>query len=1100
MEQGNYERVTRGLRLVQAALAPLVYRELSARMGGKWWAEGVLGVLSETQRGNLPRSGQGKELASQLDVAALIQVMDRNWELFRGKLSRDDRTWLNELASTRNRWAHAPGSDTPDDDAWRALDTMARLLEHVHPGSAKEARTLANEVRQPPPVIAPAPASSITASSAAVPRPWREVVTPHPDVSSGRYLQAEFAADLAQVMSGRATVEYQDPVEFFQRTYLTEGLRRLLVAALTRLSGRGGDPVVQLKTAFGGGKTHAMLALYHLLGGKAKPAELPGVSELLREAQAEELPRAHTAVLVGTDLSPAQPWPCSALRGQPVRTLWGELAAQLGGPEAYAQLRHADEAGVPPGAADLVRLFESHAPTLVLVDELVAFARTLYAKAGLPAGSFDANLTFIHNLTEAAKRSPTTLLVLTIPASDIELGGDAGKAAMDRIEATVGRIESIWRPVAAQEGFEIVRRRLFLPVADEATRDAACRAFSRMYTDQASDFPPEARDGTYLERLRAAYPIHPEVFDRLYEDWSTLERFQRTRGVLRLMAAAVYELWRRQDSALMILPGSLPLDAPRVREELTRYLDEGWNGVVDTDVDGEGAEPAAIDRENPRLGQAAAARRVARAIFLGSAPSVREQQVRGIEDVRVRLGAVQAGESVALFNDALARLQERLTYLYGDGRRLWYDTRPNLNRTVADRAGRLENWQVDEEVRRRLKTRERGEFAAVHVYEPGTEVPDDPETRLVVLPFTETHRNGAAAPSPTPAIRLAGEIIEHRGAGRRQYRNMLVFLAADGSATEMLAQAVRQYLAWQSVLEDHEKGLLNLDLFQRKTANDSAKVSDATLEQRLQEAYCWLLVPTQAGTDPIRLEAIRISGSDPYVARATRKLRSDELLITRWSPALLRRELDRWLWRDAAHVGLRQVWDALASYCYLPRLKNADVLLATVTEGVAARDYFGYADGVADDGHYLGLRFGGPVAAARLDAAAVLVKPEEAAKQIDQASQAADGSTAPRPAPGAQSAGQPTPGASPASQPTPAPAAIRRFYGSVALDPVRTERDLSRVVTEVVQHLTSLVGTDVDLTLEISARLPGGFPPEIVRVLKENCRALKFTAADFDER
>ncbi len=1095
MVQENYERVTRGLRLVQEALAPVVHRELAARLGGKWWTDGVLPVLSDIQRSNLPSSGQTKELTAQLDVAALIQVLNRNWEIFGAKLSRDDRTYLNELASTRNRWAHAGGADTPAEDAFRALDTMARLLQHVQPAAAKQVRQLADEVHGP----AAAPSALNASGRRPGLRPWREVVTPHPDVSSGRYLQAEFAADLAQVLGGKATVEYQDPLEFFGRTFLTDGLRRLLVAAIQRLGGGTGDPVIQLKTAFGGGKTHAMLALYHLLGGQAKIEGLPGIPELIRTAQVSSLPRARTAVLVGTDLSPAQPWPCRALNGRPVRTLWGELAAQVGGAKAYEGFRRADEESVPPGAGELVRLFESHGPVLILVDELVAFARTLYGKDGLSAGTFDANLTFLHNLTEAVKRSPTTLLVLTIPASDIELGGQAGKDAMARIEATVGRLEAIWRPVAAQEGFEIVRRRLFLPVGDEAARDTTCRAFGRMYAEQVSDFPPEAREGAYLERLRAAYPIHPEVFDRLYEDWSTLERFQRTRGVLRLMAAAVYELWTRQDAALMILPGTLPLDAPRVRDELTRYLAEGWNSVVDTDVDGDGAEPTLIDRENPRLGQVAAARRVARAVFLGSAPSVREQQVRGIEDVRVRLGVVQAGESVALFNDALARLQDRLTHLYGDGRRLWYDTQPNLLRTARDRAGRLEAWQVEEEVRRRLKTRDRGDFAAVQVYEPGTEVPDEPEARLVVIPFRDAHRNGGSGTPTSAAITLAGEILDRRGSGRRQYKNTLLFMAAAQNATESLDGAVRQYLAWQSIVDDASKGLLNVDLFNLKTAREETKRADTTSDQRLQEAYCWLLVPTQTGTDPIRWEPIRVGGSDPYVARATRKLRSDELLITQWSPALLRRELDRWMWDDQPHVSLREVWEALASYCYLPRLKNADVLRSAVAAGVRDRDYFGYADGVTDDGRYLGLRFGDTVADVRIDAATVLVRPEVAMEQLAQkAAEAREGSAEYTADPGSPR-GEGTTGPAAPAGPAPAPV-VRRFYGSVALDPLRTERDLNRVVMELLQHITGLVGVEVEINLDISASVPDGFPPEIVRVLKENSRTLKFRASSFEER
>lgn len=954
-------------------------------------------------------------------------------------------------------------------------------------------------------------------------RPWREVVVPHPEVRGGRYRQAEFAADLAQVVAGKAPVEYGDPTEFFARTHLTDGLRRLLVAALRRLGGHGGDSVVLLRTGFGGGKTHALLALYHLLGGRAGAGSAAPAAGavLLQQARLHRLPPARTAVLVGTDVSPARPWACHSLGGRPVRTLWGELAAQLGGAAAYADVQRADEAGVPPGTAELVRLLDAHGPALLLVDELVAFARTLHGRRGLPAGSFDANLTFLHALGEAVRRSAASLLVLTLPASDVELGGDAGRAAMERIDGAMGRVESGWRPVATSERLQVVRRRLFAPVADDAAREAACLAFGRMYAERPADFPPEAREGLYLERLRAGYPVHPELLDRLEEGWATLERFQGTRGVLRLMAAAIHELWRRGDDAPLILPGSLPLDAPRVRDELTRCLDEEWQAVLEADVDGASAAATLVDRERPRWQQARAARRVARAILLGSAPSFRGRAARGIEEIRIQLGVVQPGEPVALFRDALARLTERLTHLHGDGRRLWLDTRPNLLHTVGERAVRVEGWRVRQELWRRLRVRDRGDFAAVHLHQPGAEVADEPAARLVVLPPDHPHRPvGTGEPAPhTPALALAGEILERRGPAGRRYRNMLVFLAADRGATDALEQAARQCLAWRSVLEDADQGLLELDRFQRGQARDSLRAAEVTLRHRLQEAYRWLLVPTQAGTDAVRWEELDVPGGEPYAVRASRGLRSRELLVTRWSPALLRRELDRWLWTDAPHVALGRVWEALASYLYLPRLRSADVLLATVAEGVRAGDHFAYAAGVAEDGRYTGLRLGEAVAEVRLDGAAVLVRPEAAVRQLagrSAASAAVPASPAPSALPnrfrtdggGRRRPAQPD-GAAPcpdraapcpdrAAAP-PAPAVVRRFRGSVALDPLHTERDLAPVVSEILRHLTDAgTAVEVQVHLDIMAESPAGFPPEIVRVLKENSRALKFRVADLE--
>ena len=381
--------------------------------------------------------------------------------------------------------------------------------------------------------------------------PWREVVTPHPDVATGRYQRAEFTADLAAVVAGNAATEYQDPTEFFARTYLTDGMQRLLVSTVQRLAGRVGEPIVQLKTAFGGGKTHTMLALFHLLGQKARVDRMEGTESIIRDAQVSELPHARLAVIVGPNLNPSEP---RQVNGITVRTLWGDIAAQLGGQEGYAIVKEADKRGVAPGANDLVALFNQFGPAVILIDELIAYARNIYGVNGLPAGSFDANMTFVQSLTEAIKRSEQSQLVASIPESNIEIGGEGGQAALEGIGNTFGRLEDVWRPVGAREGFEIVRRRLFLPVKDEEAREAVCREFLQLYGENPSDFPTECREAPYLDRLRQAYPIHPELFDRLYDDWSTLQGFQRTRGVLRLMASVIHQLWESDDRSGLILP------------------------------------------------------------------------------------------------------------------------------------------------------------------------------------------------------------------------------------------------------------------------------------------------------------------------------------------------------------------------------------------------------------------------------------------------------------------------------------------------------------------------------------------------------------------
>jgi hypothetical protein len=468
------------------------------------------------------------------DTQALLAVMWDQWNVvFKNILSQAHRSIVSELRDVRNQWAHQNAFSA--DDAYRALDSIYRLLGAISAEEAIEVERSKFELLrlrfedQARKETRRAATVAIEGQPVGGLKPWREVVTPHPDVASGRYLQAEFAANLGQVHRGEGVDEYRDPAEFFRRTFLTDGLRRLLVNALKRLSGKGGDPVIDLQTNFGGGKTHSMLALYHQFSG-VPAAELPGIEPVLQETGIDQPPKVRRAVLVGQDICPGNTHKKAG--GIEVRTLWGELAWQLLGREGYALVAEADRTGTNPGAA-LRELFQKTAPCLVLIDEWVAYVRQLYGTFGLPAGSFEANLTFAQALTEAAMAVPGVLVVASLPASDIEIGGIGGHEALARLRNTFGRVDAPWRPANTEEGFEIVRRRLFQPIAEPGlfvVRDAVVRAFAELYRSQAAEFPTFCKEADYGRRLQAAYPIHPELFDRLFNDWSSLERFQRTRG------------------------------------------------------------------------------------------------------------------------------------------------------------------------------------------------------------------------------------------------------------------------------------------------------------------------------------------------------------------------------------------------------------------------------------------------------------------------------------------------------------------------------------------------------------------------------------------
>jgi predicted AAA+ superfamily ATPase len=448
------------------------------------------------------------------------------------------------------------------DDAARALDTIERLLHAVGAvDSAEDVRKLRVDLQRTvfeDQTRKQVKRTTVTLDPGSGLRPWREVIRPHDDVARGEFTASEFAADLHLVRTGQATSpEYGDPVEFFTRTYLTEGLRDLLSRALRRVGGGDGNasPVVNLQTNFGGGKTHSMLALYHLFSGtpaKDFPQEL---QELIAETGNPDLAAlgVKRVALVGTYLKAGSP--LIKDDGTEVRTLWGELAWQLGGREAYDLIAEDDRAGTNPGEA-LRTLTAKYSPALILIDEWVAYARQLVTDKELPSGSFETQFTFAQSLTEVVRSVPGAMLVVSIPASDtgdagsgsdIEIGGANGQLALERLQNVIRRVADQWRPSSKDESFEIVRRRLFqAPNAEGLTTiSAVARSFVTLYRSNTALFPRDAAapSDDYEQRIRASYPLHPELLDRLYEDWSTLERFQRTRGVLKLVSSIVHELW-----------------------------------------------------------------------------------------------------------------------------------------------------------------------------------------------------------------------------------------------------------------------------------------------------------------------------------------------------------------------------------------------------------------------------------------------------------------------------------------------------------------------------------------------------------------------------
>ena len=551
---------------------------------------------------------------------------------------------------------------------------------------------------------------------------------------------------------------------------------------------------------------------------------------------------------------------------------------------------------------------------------------------------------------------------------------------------------------------------------------------------------------------------------------------------------------------------------------MIRYLPQGWEPVLERDVDGPRAEPAAIDQSAPVLGAMQAARRTARAIFLGSAPSVAAQTIRGVNAERVRLGCVQPGQSVGHYDDALRRLSDRLHHLYSGKDRYWFDLRPNLRREMEERMGRFTDQDdifpaLQARIRKLLSN---GPFGGIHVFAAHADVPDDLALRLVVLPPDQPHKR---KDKQSPALIAATACLEHRGEQPRVHQNRLLFLAPDMDLASTLRQQARRYLAWSSIVNDIDR--LNLDQHQTKEAKRNQAEAEERLRGSLRETYRWVLAPAQDAT-PGRGLGVRfweeesIPSGSPYLTQAIERLLSEnELLIDAWSPIHLANMLKTWFWKDGREeVNAQQVWRDTCNYVYLPRLRNSLVFQSAIGAGIKSRDFFGYAAG-KDGDRYKGLLFG-EAGAVYLDDSGLLVTPSAAQRQLDAVRDVAAGGI------GAGATGQGVGGAvggqdggagatvvgtggggvgagkdSGSGSTTTKPPT--RFYGTLELDPVSASMDFAKVMNEVVQHFTAKYGSQVTISVEVNASHPEGFDEHVQRTVKTNCGVLKFRGYEFEE-
>jgi hypothetical protein len=1092
-DKETVQRVQGALYHLRRGLAPFVEARMKTRHGPQWLA------YASRAAGGDPRAA--------LDEYGLLKTMIDQWrDAFDDAFPRADkhrvRNFLSTALEARNATSHL-SIPLQDNEALRYLDAIDQVLRAVKAPETETAETkrLYEEQRRsgltsPMPAAPVAPATEPVAEKPGKAlRPWIEVAFPHPDVLENRFKESEFAADLFAVDSGNAEGDYATARGFFGITFLTEGLKRVLLSAAQRLAGQGGDPVIGLQTAFGGGKTHTLLAVYHLarhLSEGGDPASLPGLQPLIASLGQIVWPKLRLAAFVGSakgaDVS------LTLKDGPKLRTLWGYLAWRLAGDAGLALVAEAEAARTSPGSELMVEVFRLAGPSVILLDELVMFARQL------DDIRFEAFLSFIQSLTEAAKLVPRILIVGSLPESDSEAGGARGREALLRLEKVFGRVQSAWLPASGDETYEIIRRRLFqaLDAEGERAREETVKAFADMYRRNPAEFPPQAKEARYAELLRLSYPIHPELFDRLSQDWASLDKFQRTRGVLRFMANVVGVLWQERSIDPLIMPGRVPIANDRVRASVLYPLDPQFAAVLDKEVGGTGSLPARMEL-NPtrRISQTRAATRAARAVFLCSAPLVGRPNA-GLTGQGLRLACAEPGDQLAIFGEALRELSERATYLYEEAGRYWFSTQPTLNQLAEERARAFEKHEVDAAIAEVLRDDAKSKAGFYRVFAtddpPGVDEVD--AMSLVILGPAAPH--SGRGPGKSAATDAATDGLTRCRNAQRKFRNTLLYVAPDEAQLTTAREALRRAMAWNTIGGDPKRDKQVDDRLQAQMtqaqladARDKARSFREGAVRAVRAAWSHVLFPVESAEagkafdlDHLLLTARERSGV-PAAVYEKASAKGDGIIKEVLGGETLATRLAELWSAERPHLPVAEIAGWFATYVYVPKLRDRVVLEKAIGDALAKLDpKFAYAEAYDDaSGKYVGLIWQkapfGP-----MPATAVLVRPEVAMAQLRP--------VPPEPlAPGPR---PPGPGPAPASPQPPARKQPTRFFGSVEIDMVRPVKAFDAILNAVVMELQRTNGAKVKLTLEVEAEAPEGFSEADVGVVRDNARQLKFKA------
>lgn len=808
--------------------------ETLRRSLGDAWAEKFRDGLSPQQAEKFRLGLQsGSEPESLIDYQYLRSFALGYKHLIKDDFGRDVNklaTWCETLASTRNKLAHfAEIASDEYTEAFITMKNIARALDwkdtekdlqrlqdmgtspDAAPSQASAGKVSAS-VASPSVASQPVASQQVVSQSGGEVKAWFNTVTPHSDIQRGTPDESVFAANLAEVALGNGREMYSNPVVFFSKTYFTAGLKSIARTVVQALGGVGDaeNRIISLQTGFGGGKTHSLISLYHLctIGNRAET--FPALRELTDYTGVPTFTKANVAVFTNATNDPANGR--TVEEGLTIRTLWGELAYQLGGKAAYEIIRKNDEERTAP-AGLFKRVLEGHTPALLLIDELADYCVKASAQITGKSSLADQTISFMQELTEAVAQVKGCVAVITLPASEQEVGNTPeAQSILNSLQKRVSRVGADTKPVADEEIYEVIRRRLFENVGSGETVAAVAARYVELYERNWTELPDYAPKSEYKQRLLKSYPFHPELIDIFRVRWASNHDFQRTRGVLRLLAAIVGDLWQHRRNLpgenLLIHTGDVNLERiDALVGQMKRLYGNGYEAVITADVAGASSNARKIDNAKKEFGDLYLAEAVSASVLLASFGGRSAHNGLSMKELKLHLMTPQ-GFNHNVVNSVVDEMERSAYYLYnatgGGDKRYWFHTKPNINILINQNKDDITSEAVNAEIVRRIRetTRSGGVFNVL--VEPAEDMPEQLRPTLLVL----SPAYQVSAGDITGNLKsLIEKIATRRGNNERLYRNTILFLLPSESGVQHLQTHIKEYLACQKVLGDYASQL-----------------------------------------------------------------------------------------------------------------------------------------------------------------------------------------------------------------------------------------------------------------------------------------------------